>query len=116
MPAERSKEARPVATSEPRRARRIGRHLARLLPIIEFGADGTISRFAACNTYTGTYTTDGASLTLGPLATTKIACQRPASAVEAEYLRALSGVTTWAIDLDGRLLLAGSVPLRCARG
>ena len=88
---------------------------AHLLPTIGFGADGDISGFAACNTFSGTYTTDGSTLTLGPLATTKIACQRPASAVEAEYLEALSGVTTWTVEPDGRLLLDGPVPLRYAR-
>jgi heat shock protein HslJ len=88
---------------------------ANLLPTIEFGADGSVSGFAACNTFRGTYTTDGATLTLGALATTKIGCQRPASAVEAEYLQALSGVTGWTIEPDGRLLLDGPVPLRYTR-
>jgi heat shock protein HslJ len=88
---------------------------AHLLPTIEFRADGTVSGFAACNTFHGTYTTDGASLTLGPLATTKIGCPPPASAVEAEYLQVLSGVTGWEIEPDGRLRLDGSLPLRYTR-
>ena len=88
---------------------------ARLLPTIGFAADGGVSGFAACNTFTGSYTTDGSTLTLGPLATTKIACERPASAVEAEYLEALSRVTAWAVEPDGRLLLDGPVPLRYTR-
>lgn len=88
---------------------------AHLLPTIEFTADGQVSGFAACNTFSGTYTTDGSALTFGALATTKIGCQRPASAVEAEYLQALSGVTTWAVEPNGRLLLDGPVPLRYTR-
>jgi len=88
---------------------------ARLVPTIEFTADGQVSGFAACNTFSSTYTTDGSALTFGALATTKIGCQRPASAVEAEYLQALSGVTTWAVEPDGRLLLDGPVPLRYTR-
>ncbi len=88
---------------------------AHLLPTIEFRADGTVSGFAGCNTYHGTYSTDGASLTLGPLASTKIGCPEPASSVEAEYLQALSGVTGWAIEPDGRLRLDGSLPLRYVR-
>jgi heat shock protein HslJ len=85
---------------------------ARIVPTIEFAADGTVYGFAACNTFSGTYTIGGDAITLGPLATTKMACERPASAVEAEYLQALAGVTTWAIETDGRLLLGGPVPLR----
>ncbi len=88
---------------------------AHLLPTIEFRADGTVSGFAGCNTFHGTYSSDGASLTLGPLATTKIGCPRPASAVEAEYLEALSGVTGWAIEPDGRLRLDGHLPMRYSR-
>ena len=41
-------------------------------------------------------------LTFGPMATTKMACERPASAVEADYLAALSRVTGWAVEPDGR--------------
>jgi heat shock protein HslJ len=88
---------------------------ARIVPTIEFGADGGVSGFAACNTFTGTFTLDGETITFGPLATTKIACVPPASAVEAEYLGALSGVATWSIEPDGRLVLGGAVPLRYAR-
>ena len=85
---------------------------AHLQPTIEFTADGGVSGFAGCNTFSGSYTTDGSTLTWGPLATTKMACQRPGSAVESDYLVALSGVNAWAIQPDGRLLLDGAVPLR----
>jgi len=88
---------------------------AQIVPTIEFGADGGVSGFAACNTFSGTFTIDGPTVALGPLATTKMACERPASAVEAEYLGALSGVATWSIEPDGRLLLGGQVPLRFTR-
>jgi heat shock protein HslJ len=84
---------------------------ARIVPTIEFGGDGTVSGFAGCNTFTGTFTTDGSTLTLGPLATTRMACERPASAVEATYLEALAGVTSWSIGADGRLTLDGAIPL-----
>ena len=88
---------------------------AHLQPTIEFAAEGTVSGFAGCNTFSGSYTTDGATLTFGPMATTKMACERPGSAVEADYLAALSGVTGWAVEPDGRLLLDGAIPLRYAR-
>ena len=88
---------------------------AHLVPTIEFSADGTVSGFAACNTFNGTYELDATTLTFGPLATTKMACERPASAVEADYLAALGGVTGWAIEPDGRLRLDAAVPLRFVR-
>jgi putative lipoprotein len=85
---------------------------AHLQPTIEFTADGRVSGFAGCNTFNGSYTTEGSTLTWGPLATTKMACQRPGSAVESDYLAALTGVETWTVESDGRLLLDGAVPLR----
>jgi hypothetical protein len=44
-----------------------------------------------------------------------MACERPASAVEADYLAALASVTGWTIEPDGRLRLDGPVPLRFER-
>ena len=85
---------------------------AHLQPTIEFTADGLVSGFAGCNTFRGSYTTEGSALSLSPLATTKMACQRPGSAVESDYLNALSGVSGWSVDADGRLLLDGAIPLR----
>jgi heat shock protein HslJ len=85
---------------------------AHIVRTIEFGTDGTVSGFAGCNTFSGTFTTGGTTLTMGPLASTEIGCQRPASAVEAEYLEALSGVTNWEIDANRSLTLGGPVLLR----
>jgi heat shock protein HslJ len=84
---------------------------ARIVPTIEFGDDGRVSGFAGCNTFSGTFTTDGSTLTLGPLATTRMACEGQPSALETTYLEALSGVRSWSIGDDGRLTLAGAIPL-----
>jgi heat shock protein HslJ len=89
--------------------------LAHLVPSIEFGTDGTVSGFAGCNRFTGSFTTDASTLKLGPLATTKIGCPPPASTVETDYLGALSGVTSWSTTDDGRLGLGGPVPLTYTR-
>jgi heat shock protein HslJ len=88
---------------------------AHLVPMIEFTADGTVSGFAACNTFSGAYELDATTITFGPLATTKMACERPASAVEADYLAALGSVTGWTVEPDGRLVLDGAVTLRFVR-
>jgi heat shock protein HslJ len=84
---------------------------AHIVPTIEFGTDGTVSGFAGCNRFGGSFAVDGQNLTLGPLVTTKIFCQRPASAVEGDYLKALANVATWEISGSGRLELGGAVPM-----
>jgi heat shock protein HslJ len=85
---------------------------ARIVPTIEFRQDGAIAGFAACNSFSGSFTLDGDAVTVGPIVSTKMACAPPAMAVEAEYLQALSRVSTWSIEPDGRLLLGGVIPLR----
>lgn len=80
---------------------------ARLVLTLEFGRDGTLTGFAGCNTFDGRYAVTGDEISLGPLVTTKIACERPASAVEPAYLRALDAAGTWSIDDAGQLLLSG---------
>ena len=85
--------------------------LAAVMPDIRFSDDGTLSGFAGCNRFTGTFSSDGSSLDIGPIATTKMACQHPASVIESDYLNALAGVSEWSIAGGGRLLLDGAVPL-----
>ncbi len=66
----------------------------------EFSEDGTLSGNAGCNTYNGTYEVSGDSLTIGPLATTKKACEPDVTEQEANYLAALGRVTTYTIRGD----------------
>ena len=53
---------------------------------------------AGCNTYNGTYTVDGSSISFGPLATTKMACPVADTAVETAFLAGLAGAKTWWIQ------------------
>ena len=69
---------------------------ASVAPNLTFADDGTLSGFAGCNTYTGSFTLDGSAIDIGPLATTRMACQPPGSDIEAVYLPALDAVgKTW---------------------
>jgi heat shock protein HslJ len=71
--------------------------------------DGTrLSGFAGCNHYTGQVAekTPG-SITIGPLATTKMACPSPAMEVEDGYLAALGRATQYTLA-GGRLVLSGA--------
>lgn len=65
---------------------------------LAFGADGNVSGNATCNTYNGTYTADGDAVTVGPLATTRMACASDKlNAQEAQYLAALQNSATYDI-------------------
>jgi heat shock protein HslJ len=81
------------------------------VPTLAF-AEGMASGNAGCNTFTGSYTVDGPSLTFGPLASTKKACAPAVGDLETAYLAALQGVTAWAVPADApmgtQLTLTGS--------
>jgi heat shock protein HslJ len=63
-----------------------------------FADDGTISGEAGCNTYSGTYEVDGDAMTIGPLASTMMACaDEEVTQQETAYLAALSNVSTYSI-------------------
>ncbi|HEX6868542.1 MAG TPA: META domain-containing protein, partial [Candidatus Limnocylindrales bacterium] len=53
-----------------------------LRPTLVFADDGTLSGFAGCNTFDGSYALDGESIDIASLATTKMACEPPASTIE----------------------------------
>ena len=80
---------------------------ASIAPNLTFAEDGTLGGFAGCNTYSGAFTVDAGSIDIGPLATTKMACQPPASDIEAAYLPALDAVGSWEITPTGQLVLSG---------
>ncbi len=66
----------------------------------EFGTDGNISGSAGCNNFSGPYTIDGNKITIGPLASTMMACEGPAEIMdqEAQYLAALQSAATYQIE------------------
>jgi heat shock protein HslJ len=63
-----------------------------------FADDGTLSGSAGCNRFTGGYTTNGDSIEIGPLASTRKACEPDVMTQEAAYLAALENATTVTID------------------
>ncbi len=68
-----------------------------------------ISGFAGCNDYSGPYKLDGSNLTVGPLVSTKKACEQAVMDQEAAFLTALQTPTT--VETSG-----GNVTLRAASG
>jgi heat shock protein HslJ len=66
-----------------------------------FAEDGTVAGSGGCNTYNGPYKADGASIDIGPLASTMMACADAAvSQQEASYLAALDKAATHAFNGD----------------
>jgi heat shock protein HslJ len=66
-----------------------------------FAGDGTVSGSGGCNTYNGPYRTDGASIEIGPLASTMMMCADPAVAQqETSYFAALDRAATFAFNGD----------------
>lgn len=65
---------------------------------LKFQADGTVSGSGGCNTFTGTYTMDGESLSFGPLAATKKMCGPAASEQEFTYFRFLAQINKFKVE------------------
>jgi len=70
---------------------------------LEFSIENQVSGFAGCNNFTGTYeaSSDG-SLSIGPLATTRMACSQ-AMDIENAYLSALQNLQSFGFSPEGRL-------------
>jgi heat shock protein HslJ len=86
---------------------------------LNFGADGQISGNSGCNNYSGGYETSGAALKVGPLASTRMFCEKPAGVMDQEqqYLAALQNAATFEIagdtltirDADGAMQVVAKV-------
>ena len=69
--------------------------------------DGQWSATTGCNSANGPYTQDGTSIAIGPITSTKQACEEPMATVELAYLQAISVVDT-AVGNDKTLILKQS--------
>ena len=78
---------------------------------LAFDSAGNVSGSTGCNSVSGTYALDGPSLTFGPLATTRMACEDALMAQETAVLDALAAVEGWGVDADGNLHLTGGTEL-----
>jgi len=69
---------------------------------MNFGADGTVSGNAGCNTYNGGYESADKTLKVGPLASTRMFCESPAGVMdqETQFLTALQNAATYEISGD----------------
>lgn len=67
-------------------------------PSLQIADDGTVTGSTGCNTFTGTAQVADATVTFGPLATTRMMCAPEVAEVERAVLGALDGETTVSID------------------
>jgi heat shock protein HslJ len=56
---------------------------------------GKVSGSSGCNRFRGVFTAEGSALKIGPLATTRKACEDAVITQEREFLSALESATTW---------------------
>lgn len=82
-----------------------GRQLEGEQPAMIAFADGRVSGTTGCNRISGTYEIDGNVVTIGPLATTRMACPPPLMARETALLAALTGPLTAATGAGGGVTL-----------
>ena len=73
--------------------------------------DGSTSGTAGCNTYNGPYELSGTSISIGPLATTRKACEQPIMDQENQYLTELQQVEAFSIQSDGLQMFGSQSPV-----
>jgi heat shock protein HslJ len=77
-------------------------------PTLRLSDDGTLAGSTGCNRFNGSYELDGTTLRVGPLATTRMACEDGLAAQEEHVLDVL-GTGEVAVTLEGsRLRLTGA--------
>ena len=65
-----------------------------------FASDGTISGSSGCNSFTGSYSVDGSSLSIGSVTATQQTCSDPVMEQEQAYLTALQASTKYSQTAD----------------
>jgi heat shock protein HslJ len=79
---------------------------------LAFGANGEITGSTGCNNLIGSYAVDGTALSFSTLGTTRMACPGDdLMAQDASVPEALTNVTGWQVDGEGRLHLTGATEL-----
>ena len=73
-----------------------------------FGQDGRVTGSGGCNRYTGAYRAADGSLSIGPLASTRMACEQPVMEQEALFFKALESTTQYRFENDMLVLRDGS--------
>ena len=81
----------------------------------EFDTEGNIAGDTSCNRFGGTCAIDGNTIKIGPLRSTRRACEPEIMQQEQKFLTLLSAATTWLIDGDDLVLTAPDGEIRASR-
>jgi putative lipoprotein len=73
---------------------------------LEFGPDGRVSGRGGCNRYSGNVEVKGASIVVGELISTKMACAPALMDQETKFLAALQATRTYRMNEDNKLVLS----------
>jgi heat shock protein HslJ len=68
-------------------------------------ADGKVAGKSGCNRYNGGWQQDGATIKIGPLLSTRMACAPALMTLEQKFLSALEAATTVSFDATGAAFL-----------
>jgi heat shock protein HslJ len=81
----------------------------------EFDTEGNIAGDASCNRFGGTFTIDGNTIKIGPLRSTRRACEPEIMQQEQKFIAMLSSATAWSIDGDDLVLTAPDGEVKASR-
>ena len=73
----------------------------------EFDNEGNIAGDGSCNRFGGSCKIEGDKIEVGPLRSTRRACEPDIMQQEHKFLALLGAVTAWGIGADGTLVLRG---------
>ena len=82
---------------------------------IEFDNEGNIAGDGSCNRFGGSCKIEGAKIEVGPLRSTRRACEPDIMQQEHKFLALLGAVTAWSIDGDELVLTAPDGEIRASR-
>jgi heat shock protein HslJ len=77
-------------------------------PTATFGADGQVTGSGGCNTFAGPYQSTARTLSIGPLISTRMACDQPVMDQETAYLAALERTASYRFDSARLVLVDGT--------
>jgi heat shock protein HslJ len=81
----------------------------------EFDTEGNIGGNGSCNRFGGTCSIEGKTLKIGPLRSTRRACEPEVMQQEHKFLALLGAATAWSMDSDELVLAAPDGEIRAKR-
>ena len=81
----------------------------------EFDTEGNIAGDASCNRFGGSCTIDGNTIKIGPLRSTRRACEPEVMQQEQKFLALLGACNTWSLEGDELVLTAPDGEIKAKR-